>query len=315
VNQQKRTRASARHAALIALCTLILNARAADPTAPVSSPPSTAAADQRPSNEAEQRAVDALRASLHGLDYQRARYHPIHFKPAIEQASDAECLVCHREVLDTQVRTISPAGLRTDQSLAWYQTLATYDGEQMTFHQRHLTSPYARAVMNLRCNFCHQGNDPRDESPTYTVDPGDMHANNGQEPFTNRKMVNPSETCLRCHGAFPDPATVMNLPGASWPAARAVLENAQQPNGCLLCHGTAIRTVRHRVSYLNAAAIEDLAQESSDVCLGCHGGRAWYRIAYPLPRHAWPGMGTDVPAWARTRPTTSDPRYALDSTP
>jgi hypothetical protein len=257
-------------------------------------------------------AVAALRASLPGLDYQRAVYHPLHFKPAIDTATDGECLVCHREVLDARVRAASPAGVRADQSLAWYQTVATYDGEQMTFHQRHLTSAYAKAVMNLKCNFCHQGNDPREESPLMTVAARDLRSNNGHEPFTHRKMVNPSETCLRCHGAFPDPVAIMNLPGP-WTTSRAMMESPEQPNGCLLCHAAAFRTNRHRVSYLNAAAIEELATESSDVCYGCHGGRAWYRNSYPFPRHAWPAMSPEVPAWAKQRPVRSDPRYALDA--
>jgi len=261
--------------------------------------------------ESEQKAIAALRATLPRLDYQRAMYHPLHFKPAIDTATDGECLVCHAEVLDARVRMASPAGVRADRSSVWYQTLATYDGEQMNFHQRHLTSAYARAVMNLKCNFCHRGNDPREESPDFTVAAADMRANNGQAPFTLRKMVNPSTTCLLCHGAFPDPLQIMSLPGP-WPEARKVMESPEQPNGCLLCHAAAFRTHRHRVSYLNAANIEDLAEESSDVCYGCHGGRAWYRNAYPLPRHAWPGMSPDVPEWARGRPVHSDARYALE---
>jgi len=259
----------------------------------------------------EASSVETLKASISKLDYQRARYHALHNKPFVDSASNGECLSCHQEVLATQVRENSPAGVPAQQSLAWYQTLATYDGPQMTFHQRHMSSPYAQAVMNLKCTFCHQGNDPRDESPTNTVSASDMTSNNGQEPFTNRKMVNPSETCLRCHGAMPDPVNIMGLPGA-WPTARKDLESADTPNGCLTCH-QQIRTGRHRVTYLNAATIEDLAQASSDVCYGCHGGRAWYRISYPYPRHPWPGMDTAVPEWAKNRKTVSDPRYAIDA--
>lgn len=253
-------------------------------------------------------AVAALKALLPTLDYQRARYFPLHFKPAIDTASDAECLVCHSEVLGTNVRETSPAGVEAASALAWYQTLATYDGAQSTFHQRHATSEYGKAVMNLKCNFCHQGNDPREESPTMTVSDADMTSNNGAEPFTNRKMVNPSKTCLLCHGAMPDPVNIMGLSGP-WHEARVDLESEDTPNGCLTCHGELFRTNRHKVSYLNAATIEDLAKESSDVCFGCHGGRAWYRLSYPYPRHPWPGMDPEVPAWAKDRPTESDPRY------
>lgn len=258
----------------------------------------------------ENEAVAALKALLPTLDYQRARYHPIHFKPAIDTATDGECLVCHAEVLATNVREKSPAGVEAAQSLAWYQTLATYDGAQSTFHQRHATTDYARAVMTLKCTFCHQGNDVREESPTFTVSEADMTSNNGAEPFTNRKMVNPSKTCLLCHGAMPDPVNIMGLAGP-WHEARVDLETEETPNGCLTCHGELFRTNRHKVSYLNAATIEDLAKESSDVCFGCHGGRAWYRTSYPYPRHAWPGMDPAVPDWAKDRPTESDSRYVV----
>ena len=74
------------------------------------------------------------------------------------------------------------------------------------------------------------------------------------------------------------------------------------------------RTNRHNVTYLKAAGIENLAQAGSDTCYGCHGGRAWYRISYPYPRHAWPGMDPEVPEWAKDRPTASDPRYARPET-
>jgi cytochrome c2 len=258
-------------------------------------------------------AAEALKAAVANLDYERARHHPLHYKPAIDTASNAECLVCHQEVLDTKVRETSPAGVAAATSLAWYQTLATYDGEQLTFHQRHLVSPYAQSVMNLKCNFCHQGNDLREESPTMTLAPSDMTSNNGKEPFTNRKVVNPSETCLLCHGAMPDPVNIMGLPGP-WHEARKDLETPETPNGCLTCHGELFRTNRHKVSYLNAATIEDLATESSDVCFGCHGGRSWYRISYPYPRHAWPNMDPAVPDWAKDRKVESDPRYALPAT-
>lgn len=281
--------------------------------APAAVAPAVTYTDPPPPSEeqvaASNAAVEKLKAELPSLDYQRARYYPLHFKPAIDKASDAECLVCHAEVLGTNVREKSLAGVEAAKSLAWYQTLATYDGAQATFHQRHASTPYAKAVMNLNCTFCHQGNDPREESPTMTVAPADMTSNNGKEPFTNRKMVNPSETCLRCHGAMPDPVNIMGLPGP-FPEVRKDLETAETPNACLTCHQDLFRTNRHNVTYLNAATIEDLAKEGSDVCYGCHGGRQWYRISYPYPRHPWPGMDTSTtPDWAKGRPTDSDARY------
>lgn len=262
-------------------------------------------------SEAEQNAIDqrvsALIEEAEGLDYERARYHPIHFQPAILEASDRECLVCHADILGRDLRAESPAGLKAGESLAWYQTLATYDGSQQSFHRRHMATPYADAVMNLQCNFCHVGNDPREESPDL-LPAGVPHDN---APFTMRKLVNPSETCLRCHGAMPNPEEIMLLPGP-WPEVRADFEYEDEPNGCLSCHRDLYRLNRHNVTYLNAATIEDLAQESSDVCYGCHGGRAWYMISYPYPRHSWPDMDEETPEWALDRPTESDPRFQIE---
>ncbi|MBO0611840.1 hypothetical protein [Thiothrix fructosivorans] len=227
-------------------------------------------------------------------DYQSARYDPIHFKPAIDKATDADCLKCHQEVLDTNTRDASPAGLKKVSTLAWYQTLDTYDGEQMTFHQRHLTAPFIKKVANMSCTTCHQGNNPRDEvSGTAADSPTDL---------TMRKMVDPN-TCLMCHGQFP--YQNMGLPGP-WHESGVGFQN-----NCLLCHA-AIRTTRHKVNFLNAAGIEQEGVANSDSCYGCHGGRAWYRTSFPYPRHAWPGAGATVPEWAKDRPTESDLRFLIE---
>lgn len=77
---------------------------------------------------------------------------------------------------------------------------------------------------------------------------------------------------------------------------------------CMTCH-VAIRTARHEVNFLKPKAIEAAGQADPDVCFGCHGGRAWYRIPYPYARHVWPGSGDVVPEWAKERPTKSDPRF------
>ena len=240
--------------------------------------------------------------------YIGAIWNPQHFPPAIDRAKDKECLACHKEILTAKPRKKSPAGVPASKTIAWYQTLDTYEGEQMTFHARHLTSEYAKQVMNLSCTFCHQGHDPRDEAPG-------THANNQNHSgrFTLRKTVNPSKTCLRCHGSYP--YQLMDLPGP-WHEIRADFESAEEPNGCLTCHRELFRTVRHQVTYLKAGNIEKLAKKSSDVCYGCHGGRAWYRISYPYPRHAWPSMKDNVPETpegAKKRPTESEPRYQLKS--
>ena len=61
------------------------------------------------------------------------------------------------------------------------------------------------------------------------------------------------------------------------------------------------------------AAVEAAGQKNGDVCYGCHGGRAWYRIAYPYPRHAWEGMAPEIPDWAKARPTESEARFRISS--
>lgn len=247
-------------------------------------------------------------AALKGItDYQAAKWHPIHFKPQIDRATDAECLACHSEVLSSKVRATSPAGVKAQTAVAWYQTLDTYKGDQETFHARHLTTPLAKEVMNMKCTFCHQGNDPREEAPgssatTPSATVGAMRL---------RKMADSSNTCLLCHGQFP--ATNMGLEG-KWHELREGMESAEAPNGCLTCHAEQFRTVRHQVNYLKGDAIEAAAKTSSDLCFGCHGGRAWYRNSYPYPRHSWPGMDPTAPDWAKGRPAQSRPEHLIGVT-
>ncbi len=256
-----------------------------------------------PAVSGETDVVAAVKQRAATQDYYRSVWDPIHFPPAIDRASDAECLVCHEEILDREIRTESPAGLRANEVLGWYQTLDTYQGPQTSFHRRHLDGPLAQRLMNLSCNFCHRGHDPREEGLAIPAD-GD-----GKPRFTLRKMVNTTETCLRCHGSFP--FEIMGLED-DWRRIRGDFEDEETKNGCLACHGELFRTVRHRVRYLDAEAIERAAEESSDVCYGCHGGRAWYRISYPYPRNPWPGMEEEIPAWAEDRPTRSDPQWRLE---
>jgi hypothetical protein len=236
-------------------------------------------------------------------DHLRAIYDPIHFKPAIETATDDQCLACHREILEDRVRPASPAGVKAADTRAWYQLTSTYVGEQETFHRRHLVTPLAKQLMNLRCNTCHEGNDPREEAPGSSAT-GPQQDETG---FTLRKQVNPETSCLKCHGQMPA-KEIMGLPG-EWPDIKEAMQN-----DCLTCH-VAFRTNRHNVDYLNAATIEEAAKAGQptktggDVCYGCHGGRAWYRIAYPYPRNAWPGMTPDTPEWAKDRPQQSEARF------
>lgn len=223
-------------------------------------------------------------------DYLAARWNPIHFSPRIERATDAQCLACHREVLDDRPLTASPVGLLAADAIAWYQTANTYAGPQETFHRRHLVMPLAKQLMAMKCNTCHQGHDPREQA---LVPAG------ASDSFTLRKTVNP-KTCQMCHGPFPYPS--MGLP-SDW-----LTSGPTVGNNCLACHA-AIRTVRHRVNYLKADAIEKAAAQNSEVCHGCHGGRAWYRVAYPYARNPWPDMPADTPAWAKGRPSRSEARF------
>ncbi len=234
-----------------------------------------------------------LASEMKAEQYEHARWHPMHFQPAIDQATDEQCLSCHQEILDRKVLEQSPAGVKASAALAWYQTLNTYEGPQETFHRRHLVTPLAKNLMDMKCTTCHQGNNPREEAPI----PPDV----AMTDFTLRKMVDP-ETCLMCHGR--NPYERMGLPGP-WAESRETFQN-----NCLLCHA-GIRTNRHQVNYLKAEAIEELGTKDADICYGCHGGRQWYRIAYPYPRHAWKGMADEVPEWAKDRPTESQPRFRI----
>jgi hypothetical protein len=232
-----------------------------------------------------------------------ASYDPLHFKPAIASATNEQCLACHREVIEDRVRPVSPAGVKAEDTRAWYQLTSTYEGEQDTFHRRHLETPMAKALMNLKCNTCHEGHDPREEAPGSSA----TATSQDDRGFTLRKQVNPETTCLKCHGQFPG-WELMRLPG-TWDEAKPFFKN-----DCMACH-VSTRTHRHQVNYLNADAIEAAAMKamekgnSADVCMGCHGGRAWYRIPYPYARNPWPEMPEGTPEWAKDRPTHSDPRF------
>lgn len=224
-------------------------------------------------------------------DYQRAQWDPIHFKPAIDTATNEQCLTCHQEIIGKEVLARSPAGVVAAKSKAWYQRMSTYQGPQMDFHRRHLDGPLAKQLMDMKCTTCHQGNDPREEAPSTT--------GQSNEAFTLRKAVHP-EVCLMCHGQME--FQNMGLPDP-WPKSAKLFAN-----NCLTCHA-AIRTNRHQVNFLKPEAIEQAAAKTSDVCYGCHGGRAWYRIGFKYPRHAWEGMPDEAPEWAKGRPTESQPRF------
>ena len=233
-----------------------------------------------------------------GVGSLKAVYSPLHFKPAIDAATDEQCLACHSEVLNDKVRGASPAGLKASAALAWYQQTDTYTGEQDTFHRRHLSTDFAKQVMRLKCNTCHQGHDPRDEAQASSA----TAVAQSDHGFTLRKQVNPETTCLKCHGQMN--WQLMGLP-SPWTESKTVFQN-----NCLICH-SVVRTVRHQVNYLNAEKIEALGAKNAETCYGCHGGRAWYRISYPYARNAWEPESTEVPDWAKNRPTQSEERFRL----
>jgi len=72
-------------------------------------------------------------------------------------------LAYHQEILEKKPLETSPSGVKTSDSLAWYQTLDFYSGEQDSFHRRHLVTPMAKELMDLKCNSCHQGSNPQHE--------------------------------------------------------------------------------------------------------------------------------------------------------
>lgn len=226
--------------------------------------------------------------------YHQAVWHPIHFYPDIDLASNEQCLSCHQEIIEREVLPQTKAGVATNSLQSWYQTLTVYSGVQESFHRRHLVTPLAKNLMDMKCTTCHQGWNPGEEA----VIPPD--ANNTR--FTLRKTVNP-EICLMCHGK--DSYQVMALP-SPWQESRDIFQD-----NCLLCHQN-IRTTRHQVNFLNAEAIEKAGKENADTCYGCHGGRAWYRISNPYPRNAWESMAKEIPAWAKHRRTQSEPRFRLN---
>lgn len=223
-----------------------------------------------------------------------ARMDPLHFKPAIETASNEQCLACHQEILGKKPLDKTLSGVKTVNTRAWYQTVNTYEGEQDSFHRRHLlpASGSSPVLMKLQCITCHQGH----------------NANKQVSSESHRRYWEPSllkqvdtDICLMCHGKF----DFETMPGVIGPWEQtAVTFN----NDCMVCH-KIFRTNAHNVNYLNKDVIEQAGTKNGEVCFGCHGGRSWYRIAYPYARNAWPGMSLETPDWASNRPTQSEARF------
>lgn len=232
-------------------------------------------------------------ASSSNIDYLNARWTPLHFKPAIERATNQQCLSCHKEILERKPLTKSPAGMGKDQSIAWYQQQENADLVQETFHRRHLVSEKAKSLMKFKCNTCHQGHDPRDEAS--------MTHEMAQTGLILRKSVDP-EICLMCHGKF-------NYQVMAGLADEWEVEREKFKNDCVTCHLES-RTKRHKLNFLQEKGIEELGKSDPESCYQCHGGKAWYAISYPYVRRPWlrrmPGI---PPAWAADRPEEYDKRF------
>jgi hypothetical protein len=214
------------------------------------------------------------------VDYQRARFDPIHFQPAIAQASDAQCLACHEEVLKPSMREQSPAGVKAA-TTAWYQQTNTYQGAQETFHRRHLSTPLARSLMDLRCNTCHEGHDQRDEHPLSSA----TSQRNGGFPAQARESRN-------------------HLPQVPWPdelqrdgPARALAQEQGDVPEQLPAVPRGDPHHRHQVNYLKAEAIEAAATGNAATCATAATAAA-PGIASPTPIRATPGK-----AWTPRCPT------------
>jgi hypothetical protein len=218
--------------------------------------------------------------------YIDARWDPLHFKPAINQATNDQCLACHQEIITSKPLAKMPAGVEARDTKAWYQLNDHYNGVQDTFHRRHLVTPLAKRLMSFKCNTCHQGNNPNTE--VVAID-GSQHG----DPNLNKQVD--TDICLMCHGTF-DYKVMSGLSG-DWPDIRESFNN-----DCVTCH-KEFRTRRHEVNFLKAEAIEQEGEKNKESCYGCHGERAWYSIPYPYVRRPWlermPGM---VPEWAEGRP-------------
>ncbi len=238
----------------------------------------------------------------------KARMDPLHFKPAIETATNEQCLQCHQEILQRKPREVTQAGVKSEDTLAWYQTVHTYVGKQDTFHRRHLRHLLAESdplnapddadpppiLMTLNCNTCHQGHNINKEVTS------DVHSSYSQPAF-GKKVA--TETCLMCHGKF-DYNTMPGITGPWLEVADAF------SNNCMACH-SIFRTNSHNVNFLNKEGIQQAGATDGETCFGCHGGRSWYKIAYPYARNPWPGMSPIIPHWAKDRATKSRPRFLI----
>lgn len=194
-----------------------------------------------------------------GNAYERARLSDVHIDSAKKGIQDSACLACHQEIFDAEgavLAAIDPA-IDLSKLKPWYQDVTTYQGPQLRFHYRHLKTPLATSIMDLSCVFCHENTEVR---ATY---PGEDSGG------SFRKQVS-GETCLLCHGQFPQAHRM------SWPA----LQTAVGGQDCLACHNAeTLRNVVKKVDYLQADKIVAQGQDNAALCYGCHGGRAWYQKA------------------------------------
>ena len=122
--------------------------------------------------------------------------------------------------------------------------------------------------------------------------------------FTLRKQVDVETTCLKCHGQMN--TVIMGLPGP-WPESKASVRN-----GCLTCHAISARPPSGDLPECQRPSKRP-GRNNADTCYGCHGGRAWYRIAYPI--RATPGRHAGRRAGlGKGQPTQSEARFQLPAT-
>jgi hypothetical protein len=182
----------------------------------------------------------------------RASYSPLHFKPAIDTATDAQCLACHKEVLEDKPRVASPAGVRAADSIAWYQRTSTYSGEQDSFPSPAPGDADGAGLDEPALHHLPSGPGPARGSAGLLGD-GDAPDRSPASPCASRSIRKPPASS----------ATASFRPRRSWACpARGPRSRTCSRTTAWRCHA-AIRTNRHQVSYLNADAIEAAAREGT----------------------------------------------------
>ena len=126
-------------------------------------------------------------------------------------------------------------------------------------------------------------------------------------------MVNPSETCLRCHGAMP----ARGDHGSARALARDPLRTSNSPRSAQRVPELPRRHLPHRTASGELPAtrpnIEEIGRWGSapTAATAATAAAPGTAISYPYPRHAWPDMDEEVPEWALGSAERVRPQYAL----